>query len=102
MSKTGPDAKLPFFERYLSFWVILCIIAGMIIGLIARILVPTMQSIGCIVTVIIGMIGAFAGLGIAHYFDYAGTWYFVLLTQVSIAVILVAITAGLFWLSGAK
>jgi hypothetical protein len=26
----------------------------------------------------------------------------VLLTQVSIAVILVAITAGLFWLSGAK
>jgi len=42
------------------------IIAGMIIGLIARILVPTMPSIRCNVTVIIGMIGAFAGLGIPH------------------------------------
>ncbi len=78
------------------------IIAGIIIGLIARILVPTMQSIGCIVTIIIGIIGAFAGLGVANYFDYAGTWFFVLLTQVFIAVVLVAITAALFRQSGAK
>ena len=78
------------------------VIAGIIIGLIARILVPTIQSIGCIVTVIIGIIGAFAGLAIANHFDYAGTWFFVLLTQVFIAVILVAITAALFRQSGAK
>ena len=78
------------------------IIAGIIIGLIARILVPTMQSIGCIVTIIIGIIGAFAGLGVANYFDYAGTWFFVLLTQVFIAVVLVAITAAHFRQSGAK
>jgi len=78
------------------------IIAGIIIGLIARILVPTMQSIGCIVTIIIGIIGAFAGLGVANYFDYSGTWFFVLLTQVFIAVVLVAITAALFRQSGAK
>jgi uncharacterized membrane protein YeaQ/YmgE (transglycosylase-associated protein family) len=78
------------------------IIAGIIIGLIARILVPTMQSIGCIVTIIIGIIGAFAGLGVASYFGYSGTWFFVLLTQVFIAVVLVAITAALFRKSGAN
>jgi uncharacterized membrane protein YeaQ/YmgE (transglycosylase-associated protein family) len=78
------------------------VIAGIIIGLIARILVPTMQSIGCIVTIIIGIIGAFAGLGVANYFGYSGTWFFVLLTQVFIAVVLVAITAALFRQSGAK
>lgn len=78
------------------------IVAGIIIGLIARILVPTMQSIGCIVTIIIGIIGAFAGLGVAGYFQYAESWFLVLLTQVFIAVILVAITAALFRKSGAR
>ncbi len=32
MSKTNNNVKLPFFERYLSLWVIFCIIAGVIIG----------------------------------------------------------------------
>ncbi|MCX5694800.1 MAG: ACR3 family arsenite efflux transporter [Candidatus Omnitrophica bacterium] len=32
MTKTNSVAKLPFFERYLSLWVIFCIIAGVIIG----------------------------------------------------------------------
>ncbi|HAN71571.1 MAG TPA: hypothetical protein DCQ36_08290 [Actinobacteria bacterium] len=76
--------------------IISAIVAGSIIGLIARILVPSMQPIGCIVTIIIGIIGAFGGLGIAIYFGYETTWFFVLLTQVFVAVILVAITAALF------
>ncbi len=32
MSETNKSVKLPFFERYLSLWVILCICAGVIIG----------------------------------------------------------------------
>jgi len=32
MPETNSSVKLPFFERYLSLWVILCIIAGVIIG----------------------------------------------------------------------
>jgi len=32
MSKNNNNIKLPFFERYLSLWVIFCIIAGVIIG----------------------------------------------------------------------
>ncbi len=32
MTETDSVTKLPFFERYLSLWVIFCIIAGVIIG----------------------------------------------------------------------
>ena len=32
MSEIKNTAKLPFFERYLSFWVILCIVIGVIVG----------------------------------------------------------------------
>ena len=76
--------------------IISALFAGIIIGLIARILVPSMQPIGCIVTIIIGIIGAFLGLGVANWLNYDQTWILVFLTQVFIAVILVAITAALF------
>lgn len=72
------------------------ILAGIVIGLIARILVPSMQPIGCIVTVIIGILGAFGGLGIAEVAGYGGSFWLVFLTQIFVAVILVAITAALF------
>lgn len=32
MTETNSSVKLPFFERYLSLWVILCIIVGVIVG----------------------------------------------------------------------
>lgn len=75
--------------------IISAIFAGIVIGLIARILVPSMQPIGCIVTIIIGIIGAFLGLGIASLVGYSN-WFLVFITQVFIATILVAITAALF------
>ncbi|MEI6361296.1 MAG: GlsB/YeaQ/YmgE family stress response membrane protein [Actinomycetes bacterium] len=70
--------------------------AGIIIGMIARLLVPSMQPIGCIITIIIGIIGAFLGLAIANWLGYSGTWLLVFITQVFVATILVAITAALF------
>jgi uncharacterized membrane protein YeaQ/YmgE (transglycosylase-associated protein family) len=70
--------------------------AGIIIGMIARILVPSMQPIGCIVTIMIGIIGAFLGLAIANWAGYSNTWILVFATQVFVATILVAITAALF------
>ena len=70
--------------------------AGIIIGMIARLLVPSMQPIGCLITIIIGIIGAFLGLAIANWLHYADTWILVFLTQVFVATILVAITAALF------
>ncbi|MHB1213107.1 MAG: GlsB/YeaQ/YmgE family stress response membrane protein, partial [Candidatus Nanopelagicales bacterium] len=65
-------------------------------GLIARILVPSMQPIGCIVTIILGILGAFAGLWVAYQFDYDNSFFLTFITQVFIAVVLVAITAFLF------
>lgn len=76
--------------------IISAIFVGIIIGLIARILVPSMQPIGCIVTIIIGIIAAFIGLGVATYFSYNDSFWLVFITQVFIATVLVAITAFLF------
>lgn len=55
-----------------------------------------MQPIGCIVTIIIGIVGAFLGLAAANALNYEETWILVFVTQVFIATILVAITAALF------
>ncbi len=76
--------------------IISALVAGIVIGLIARILVPSMQPIGCIVTIIIGIVGAFLGLAAANALNYGETWILVFVTQVFIATILVAITAALF------
>lgn len=74
--------------------------AGIVIGLLARLLVPSMQPIGCIVTIIIGIVGAFAGLGVANWAGYADSFWLVFLTQIFLATILVAITAALFRRAG--
>ena len=37
------------------------LVVGIIIGLIARILVPSMQPIGCFVTILIGVVGGAGG-----------------------------------------
>jgi uncharacterized membrane protein YeaQ/YmgE (transglycosylase-associated protein family) len=74
--------------------------AGIVIGLIARLLVPSMQPVGCIVTIIIGIVGAFGGLGIAAWADYANNFWLVFITQIFVATILVAITAALFRRAG--
>lgn len=76
--------------------IISALFAGIIIGLLARILVPSMQPIGCIVTIIIGIIGAFAGIFVGDAMGYGDSFWLVFLTQVFIAIVLVAITAFLF------
>ena len=76
--------------------VISAIFVGIVIGLIARILVPSMQPIGCIVTIIIGILAAFAGLWVGSAFGYSDSFWLVFITQIFIATVLVAITAFLF------
>ena len=77
--------------------IISALVAGTIIGLIARILVPSMQPIGCIMTILLGIVGAFAGnaMGFGPNTDSYSFWL-VLLVQIVIAVLLVAITAAIF------
>jgi uncharacterized membrane protein YeaQ/YmgE (transglycosylase-associated protein family) len=76
--------------------VISAIFVGIVIGLIARILVPSMQPIGCIVTIIIGILAAFAGIYVAKGFGFDDSFWLTFITQIFIAVVLVAITAFLF------
>jgi uncharacterized membrane protein YeaQ/YmgE (transglycosylase-associated protein family) len=70
------------------------LLAGMVIGLIARILVPSMQPIGCLMTVFIGVVGGAGGLWIGTAADW-GFWL-TFITQILLASILVAIVASLF------
>ncbi|MFM9134358.1 MAG: GlsB/YeaQ/YmgE family stress response membrane protein [bacterium] len=71
---------------------------GVIIGLIARLLVPSMQPIGCLMTIICGVIGAYVGLWLgAVVFDRGwGFDWLTLILQILVAVVLVAIVAALF------
>ena len=76
---------------------------GIIIGLVARILVPSMQPIGCIITIICGIVGAGLGLWVGVQFldQQSGFSWITLLVQILMAVVLVAIVAGLFRRSSA-
>jgi uncharacterized membrane protein YeaQ/YmgE (transglycosylase-associated protein family) len=69
------------------------LLAGIVVGLLARIITPGMNSIGCLLTVLIGIVGAVAGLAAGAWLD-TGFW----LTfgiQILIAAILVAVFGAL-------
>lgn len=70
--------------------------AGIVIGLIARILVPSMQPIGCLLTIGIGILGAAGGLAFAAAVGWQDSFWLTFITQIVIATILVAIVASLF------
>ncbi|MGB4324708.1 MAG: hypothetical protein WBJ33_05550 [Candidatus Nanopelagicales bacterium] len=67
---------------------------GIVIGGIARILVPSMQPIGCLMTIFLGILGGAGGMLVGQ----AAGWGFWLtfITQIVFATILVAIIASLF------
>lgn len=70
------------------------LVVGIIIGLIARILVPSMQPIGCFVTILIGIVGGAGGAFIGSAAEW-GFWL-TFASQVLVATILVAIVAAAF------
>ena len=67
--------------------------AGLVVGALGRLVVPGRQPIGCLFTVLIGVVGAVAGTAIARAagFDW---WLIVLACQVGVAAVGVAIVAG--------
>ncbi len=50
--------------------VILAIIVGAIIGVVARLIMPGKQSIGMIMTVLLGAVGGWIGSWVTSYFGY--------------------------------
>jgi uncharacterized membrane protein YeaQ/YmgE (transglycosylase-associated protein family) len=69
------------------------LVAGLFVGALGRLVVPGRQAIGCLFTLLIGIVGAVAGTAIANAagFDW---WLIVLACQVGVAAVGVAIVAG--------
>ena len=73
--------------------IVSALIAGLIVGALGRLVVPGRQPIGCLFTMLIGVVGAVAGTAIAKAagFDW---WIIVLACQVGVAAVGVAVVAG--------
>ncbi len=69
------------------------IFAGLIVGALGRLVVPGRQPIGCLFTILIGIVGAVAGTAIARAADL-DWWLIVLVCQVGVAAVGVAIVAA--------
>lgn len=66
---------------------------GLVVGGLGRLVVPGRQPIGCLFTILIGIVGAVAGTAIARSAD-VGWWVFVLALQVAVAALGVAVVAA--------
>ncbi|MFI6071787.1 GlsB/YeaQ/YmgE family stress response membrane protein [Actinoplanes sp. NPDC051343] len=81
------------------------IVFGLVIGVVARLVLPGRQNIGLVVTVIIGMLAAVAGTWVADHYDIHSSHLFTVAShrydwavvgvQVGIAVVGVAVAAML-------
>jgi uncharacterized membrane protein YeaQ/YmgE (transglycosylase-associated protein family) len=67
-------------------------IAGIIIGALARLIVPGRQPIGFVMTILLGIAGAFIGGAIAHAIGLGGFLSFLL--EVGTAAVGVAVFSG--------
>lgn len=65
------------------------VIVGLIIGAAARIVVPNSQPIGCLLTVVIGVVAAAVGAAVGESLHW-GFWL-VLAVQVLIGAVIVAV-----------
>ncbi len=72
--------------------IISAIVVGAVIGALARLVVPGKQSIGILVTILLGIVGAFIGgfIGAA----ITSSFIIIFLCQLAVAAALVAIVGG--------
>jgi uncharacterized membrane protein YeaQ/YmgE (transglycosylase-associated protein family) len=70
------------------------IVVGLVIGGLGRLAVPGRQPIGCLMTMLIGIIGAVAGLAIARSAN-VDWWLLVLGCQVGVAAVGVLLVSQL-------
>jgi uncharacterized membrane protein YeaQ/YmgE (transglycosylase-associated protein family) len=80
--------------------IILAIIVGAIIGVVARLVMPGKQSVGMIMTVVLGAVGGLIGSAVAAQFGYhnanGGIAWIQIILAVVVAAILVSLTARLY------
>ena len=79
--------------------IITAIVVGLVIGALARLILPGKQKIGILLTIVVGIIAAFLGTAIARAVGIptqtSGIDWLELVVQVVVALIGVALVAGL-------
>jgi uncharacterized membrane protein YeaQ/YmgE (transglycosylase-associated protein family) len=69
------------------------LLVGLVVGALGRLVVPGRQPIGCLFTILLGIVGAVAGTAIARAAD-VDAWFLVLALQVGVAAVGVAVVAS--------
>lgn len=79
--------------------IVSAIIVGLIVGALARLIMPGKQSIGVIMTIILGVVGSLVGSWLTYQFGYSnsnGGWEVIpFLVGIVVAIILIAIYVAL-------
>jgi uncharacterized membrane protein YeaQ/YmgE (transglycosylase-associated protein family) len=79
--------------------IISAIVVGAIVGALARLIMPGKQSIGVIMTIVLGILGSLIGSWVTYQVGYSnsnGGWAFVpFLVGVVVAIVLIALYVGI-------
>jgi uncharacterized membrane protein YeaQ/YmgE (transglycosylase-associated protein family) len=74
------------------------LVVGLIVGALARLIMPGKQSIGLIMTIVLGALGSFIGSWLTYQFGYSnsnGGWQIIpFLVGIIVAIVLIAIYIG--------
>ena len=75
------------------------LIVGLLVGALARLIMPGKQSIGLIMTIVLGALGSFLGSWLTYQLGYSnsnGGWEVIpFLVGIIIAIVLIAIYVGI-------
>src|SRR5689334_16699754 len=75
--------------------IISAIVVGLIVGALARLIMPGKQNIGVIMTIVLGVLGSFIGTWLTYQFGYSnsnGGWKVIpFLVGIVVAIVLIAI-----------
>ena len=82
------------------------LIVGLIVGALARLIMPGKQSIGVIMTIVLGALGSFVGSWLTYQLGYQnsnGGWEVIpFLVGIIVAILLIAIYVGITGRRGTK
>jgi uncharacterized membrane protein YeaQ/YmgE (transglycosylase-associated protein family) len=82
------------------------LIVGLIVGALARLIMPGKQNIGVIMTIVLGALGSFIGSWLTYQLGYQnsnGGWEVIpFLVGIIVAIVLIAIYVGITGKRGAK
>ena len=82
------------------------VVVGLIVGALARLIMPGKQSIGVIMTIILGALGSFVGTWLTYSLGYhnanGGGQIIPFLVGIIVAIILIAIYIGITGRRGVK